>query len=730
MRIVSSVVIMLLSLAMVMGPSLAQSNIESVPLAVIAHGVTPNPDGDVAWRVRPRRAPLPERGKGIVRPASFVLAEGGPLAIVALSGKVQARLAPGEAVWLPPGLPAAVVSLEALPVGYVQIELAPTAELSGADWELATDAFALPRGDEAFDLKLARGVVRLRDATTVDAGIAPGLLYVTSGVLGVEDADGVRVQLTAGSVLEVADEVQLFGASRQPATFVLASVAATVPAELPLLNGVEPTVAPVTTVTTVAPTATPISTATSLPRPTIAPIATSTAAPIPTVVPTPTMAPAGDANVAVTAAICPVVYAGNDYQADCLSPASDVEFTLSRGEELVRSERADADGEVMFGDVPAGDYVIAAAVPGDFASSRVRCIDATGVDIARRAATNQIAVSLVPDDAIACDWFIVPDDARGEVDSPALTIEILGCPATIDPMADGAACDPAPVGTDLSLEMNGETIDPITSETSTWTWESLDAGEYALNVRGIPEGFDGSQLDDVLCCGDLGDFTITIDDSAAEEGRTYQLFLLAASDLAPTAEPDQDIGSVSVHIRACPAEMTVETLDPEACTAPPPGTSLSLLAGDVPQGVFAVEPELWWWQNLAFGSFSLVVYAIPEGFAASSLGTRVCCDLGRGFEVYTSEETPDTGYILFLYPTPGAAAEVEPQVTDADTATATPEPPLDPFVAVDPDGDGVPTTDEDGFFGTDPDEPDTDGDGINDTAEIAAGTDPLVADAP
>lgn len=624
MRFLSSIITLLLLLGMVVGPSLAQSSVDPVPLAVIAHGVTPRPDGDVAWRVRPRRAPLPERGKGIMRPASFVLAEEGPVAIVALSGRVQSRLAPGEAVWLPPGLPAAVVSLEDLPVGYAQIELASAVELSGADWEQATATFTLPSRDEAFDLKLASGVVRLRDAITVDAGIAPGLLYVTGGVVGVEQDDGERVQLTAGSVLEVKDEVRLFGGSRQPATFVLASVAAAAPAELPLLNGVQATIAPVATGTpTVAPTSTP------RPRPTIAPIPTATAIPSPTALPTPTAVPAGEAEVGITAAICPVAYAGSDYQADCLSPASDVEFMLSMGEDLVRTEVANASGEVTFEGLPADDYVIAAGVPGDFASSRVRCLDATGVDIARRAATNQIAVSLVPDDAIACDWFIVPDDARGEVDDPALTSQVQ-----------------------------------------------------------------------------------------------------AAPEVSPTPEPEALIGSVSVHIRACPAEMTVDTLDPDACDVPPAGTTLSLLADDVPQGVFDVRPELWWWQNLPFGSFALVVNAIPEGFESASLGSRVCCDQGNGFEVYTSEETPDTGYFLFLYPTPSAAAEVEEQETETAVATATPEAPLDPFLAVDPDGDGVPTSDEDGFFGTDPGLIDTDGDGVSDTVEIAAGADPLVADTP
>lgn len=618
MRILSGVVTMLLSLAIIAAPSLAQTGDETISLAVIAHGVTPRSEGEVAWRVRPRRAPLAERGRGIARPASFVLAEGGSVAVVALSGKVQSRLSPGEAVWMPPGLPAAVVSLDDLPVGYAQIELAPATELSGAEWELATDPFTLPTADDAFDLKLARGVVRLRDAITVDAGITPGLLYVTSGVVGVEHNGSERTQLTAGAMLEVRDEVQLFGGSRQPATFVLASVAAAAPAELPLLNGARPTVEP---------TATPSVTATPRPRPTIAPIATAAASPSPTPLPTPPTVAEGEASVALTAAICPVDYTGSAYQADCVTRASDIEFILSAREVVVRSEVADAAGEVDFSDIPVGDYVIAAGVPGDFASSRVRCLDAMGVDIARRAAINQIVVSLLPDDAISCAWFIVPDDARGEIE------------------------DPAQAG-------NGFATTP---------------------------------------------------------------------EATPSPSPAELIGSVSVHIRACPSGMTVETLDPDACDLPPAGTSLSLLAEDVPQGVFEVGPELWWWQNLPFRSFSLVVNALPEGFAASSLGNRVCCDAGQGYEVYTSPETPDTGYILFLYPTPGEEA---PSGETDVAPTTTPEAPVDPLLAVDPDGDGVPTVDEDGFFGTDPERIDTDGDGIIDTVEIAVGADPLVADAP
>ncbi|MDQ2655738.1 MAG: thrombospondin type 3 repeat-containing protein, partial [Chloroflexota bacterium] len=85
---------------------------------------------------------------------------------------------------------------------------------------------------------------------------------------------------------------------------------------------------------------------------------------------------------------------------------------------------------------------------------------------------------------------------------------------------------------------------------------------------------------------------------------------------------------------------------------------------------------------------------------------------------------PHTGYVLYFYPPESAAPEAAetPVPEEAEAPQETPE--VVDMADVDPDGDGLPSTDEE-FFQTDPDNVDTDGDGVNDAAEIAAGTDPV-----
>lgn len=743
-------------------PSPAQGHV-----AVIAHGVETFPVREVAWQISTERAALPNRSTATYRPPGFVLADEGAVAVADRNGLLLARMAPGEADWMPPDRQTAIVSLEQQATSYFSIALLPAADVSDADAALASQPFTLPR-DATFDVVLLRDALNRNDESDIDTGNAPGLLLVTSGTVTVEEANGDTVDLAAGDAEEIDGEAVVVGASRTLATFVVAQLGPQVPNRVTLRGGVQPTVAPAATATptstplatstptptgtpvptaTATPTSTPTATATAAPTNTPTPTATPTATPTPTATatatatpsptptatpsPTPTATPTVPAAVAIASFICPVGYEGSDYAVDCVEPASGVVFILSAGNAVVQSAPAAADGGVAFADIAPGEYVLAADVPGDFASSRVRCLNASGDDIARRHETNQIALTLESSDEIACDWYIVPEDARGEDLASSLTVFVRGCPEGMTPEnLVGDVCNVAPPGTTFALSLDGETIEPVTATDGAWVWEGLGPNRYDLDVTAIPDGFSDFQLDDEPCCGTTGDFSIQFPRGPIDSNRTLYLFVPEPTP-TPTPEPVEN-GSISVFVHACPPGMTVETLVEDACGEAPAGASLSLFADDVPQGVTSVDNALWIWGGLPYRSFDLFVNALPEGFDNFSLGVRECCNARGALDVATSAETPDTGYILNLYQ-PGEAAappesesESEPEAeAEAESEQVVADAVESPLAAVDPDGDGLPTSDEEGFFQTDPNDPDSDGDGVNDAQEVAAGTDPL-----
>jgi hypothetical protein len=301
-----------------------------------------------------------------------------------------------------------------------------------------------------------------------------------------------------------------------------------------------------------------------------------------------------------------------------------------------------------------------------------------------------------------------------------LSVLIRACPEGMTPETlEQDACAPAPSGTLLTLTGADTEIDPATTTANAWEWSALEPGAYTLAVNELPQGVTEYQLDDQPCCGPDGGFSVDLDGQLAEESRTLYLF-------QPEVEQEQEAPdtSVTVDIAMCPPGMDVNTLDPAACGPAPAGTSISLLVGNEEVPVATQEDAQWTWRGLPFGTATLILNAVPEGTATFSLNQRTCCNLEGGLDVSVSEETPHTGYVLYFYPPESAAPEADetPVPEEAPEAQETPE--VVDMADVDPDGDGLPSTDEE-FFQTDPDNADTDGDGVNDAAEIAAGTDPL-----
>lgn len=737
-------------LGLAQSPAASRPNDPSPALGhaqVIAHGVATLPRGDLAWRLRLDRAPLPNRAVPEPRPAGFVAADAGVVAIAAANGDVLSRVPPGEAAWLPPESPQAVISLERQPVAYLDFGVVRATEPSARD--LVGSAFPAPPG-QAYDIVLLRDVLTRGEESDLATVNGPAFLYVSSGRITLEDARGAEIDLAAGDVAEFTGNAVAVGTGRNPASFLVAMIGPEVPRavelrqQTPVPPPVQPTMAPALTPTpTPQPTATPVPTAsptatplpptatptatplppTATPSPSPTPQPTATATPVPTVTPTPaptaTPTPAPEPGViAIAARICPAGYPGADFAADCTDPAAAVPFVLAAGHAVIDTINADEAGDVRFTGVIPGSYQVGADIPGDFAASQVECFNAFGDRVGQPQELNQIGLDIAAGDDIACDWYIVPENARGLVD---LSVLIRACPEGMTPedlVLTGEACPPAPAGTMLTLMSGGEQLGPASALPDAWQWSALEPGAYGLDVAALPPGFADAQLDDQPCCGVDGDFSIDLAGEQAEESRTLYLFQPAE----PEPEPAPDT-SVTVDIAMCPAGMSVETLDSAACSPAPAGTSLSLFVGNEQVEAATAEDAQWVWQGLPYGPATLVVNAVPEGTATFSLNQRTCCNIEGGLDVSVSEETPHTGYTFYLYPPPPPVVEETPEPeAAADVPQDAPE--AVEVSDVDPDGDGLPSTDE-AFFQTDPDNADTDGDGVDDAAEIAAGTDPL-----
>jgi hypothetical protein len=554
-------------------PSPAQGQV-----AVIAHGVEQFQTREVAWQITAERAALPSRSTATYRPPGFVLADTGVVAVADRDGFLLARVAPGEADWIPPDRQTAIVSLEQRATSYVAIALLPAADVSDADAVLASRVFTLPR-NTTFDVVLVRDALNRNDESDIDTGEFPGLLLVTSGTVTVEVGNGETVDLAAGDAAEIDGEAIVVGTSRALATFVVAQLGPQVPDRV-TLRSVQPTVAPVATATptrtpipaptptpTLVATNTPVATATATPTATPSPTPTSTpvptATPTPTQPPTPTVTPTAistqtptpsptatpvptPAAVAISSFICPVAYEGSDYAADCVDPASGVEFSVTENQTVVQTGLADAAGSIAFADLPPGEYVLVAGVPGDFASSRVRCLNSADEDIARRHETNQIAVTLQSGDEITCNWYIVPDDARGEEPTPtaqpveegSISIFIRACPPgmTVETLV-GDVCGVPPPGVTLSLLGDETPLAAASVADDLWIWEGLPYQDFDLFVNAIPDEFESYSLGVRECCNARGALDVETSAETPDTGYTLYLYQSVEETTQPTEDP-------------------------------------------------------------------------------------------------------------------------------------------------------------------------------------------------
>jgi hypothetical protein len=342
---------------------------------VIAHGVAPLPADEIAWRLQVERAVPPMRADAAARPAGFILADKDVVALVDRDGMRLTRIAPGEAVWIEPGAVRAVIGIERKAPTYYDIALVPATALTESDpVVIGGTPFVAPTGD-AFDVDLIRDVLNRAEESVVATGPAPALLLVTSGMVFVESSGGL-VEMTTGDTMHVAGDVTVTGASREPAAFVVARIGPEVLA--------------------------PATAEASAHHGTPGPIATPVGA-------------LEDVSVRISASLCPIAYAGGNEVVDCAAAASGVGFSLVSDVVPAATAQANEDGDVSFTGIEPGRYTLSAEGSADFATSRVRCRQASGDALAARTATNQIAVLLAAGDELACTWALVPAGSQDDV---------------------------------------------------------------------------------------------------------------------------------------------------------------------------------------------------------------------------------------------------------------------------------------------------------------------------
>ncbi|HEU5431987.1 MAG TPA: hypothetical protein VFU81_10000, partial [Thermomicrobiales bacterium] len=230
-----------MGLALALAPALVLAAMQLAPdspspatghAQVIAHGVSPMPQGDAAWRVVLDTAELPADAGVEARALGFALADRAAIVIDDAEGNQQTRLAAGEAAFVADGARQLRASLGTIPASYYRLALVPAAQANDAGGDrlvFAGSPFAPPAG-RAFDIDLVRDVLQPNEQGTLPATSGPALVLVTDGALDVSGGGQLPIRLAAGQAASLAGQLTLTATGGRPATYVAAAIGPEVPA--------------------------------------------------------------------------------------------------------------------------------------------------------------------------------------------------------------------------------------------------------------------------------------------------------------------------------------------------------------------------------------------------------------------------------------------------------------------------------------------------------------------
>ena len=135
---------------------------------------------------------------------------------------------------------------------------------------------------------------------------------------------------------------------------------------------------------------------------------------------------------------------------------------------VIATAAVNEDGDVSFTGISPGHYTLTPDRPADFATSRVRCRNASGDDFAARTTTNQVPILLAAGDDVTCAWYLVPAEVQAETSSdPTIPAVAASAPEETDSDGDGLSdaletalgIDPLLADSDADGVSDGDEID-------------------------------------------------------------------------------------------------------------------------------------------------------------------------------------------------------------------------------------------------------------------------------
>ena len=371
----------------------------------------------------------------------------------------------------------------------------------------------------------------------------------------------------------------------------------------------------------------------------------------------------------------------------------------------------------------------------------------------------------------------------------SVQVTVYACPPLVEPdQASPGLClrDPEAVALELAMDDGAALRDvgPSTERQGLPTWVGLAGGDYVLRATEFKEGFarffvrglegiggsgddgfgaDGSAGYLIPISADMADYALEVYVFAGGEAAspapevvesepTENASVILVETPVPGREPSPTptraatatprpapivtatpratdsaiisstavarprLGTVEIRILGCAD--SIDTFDPADCAQAVGDFDVQLISedGEILELADATvgDDGSVTWQNVPLGTYLFQQPELLPGTATYYAPDLPLADNGNGYVLTIDADEPVASVDIFNLP-------VSASPTVAPGATGNP-------ALLDSDADGIPDADETAIYGTDPGNADSDFDGVTDGAELAAGTNPLVAD--